>query len=209
MHRRQRRAHADQILLERNSFNIENDLTTTVAASENFDCFHQQAAASGSSQFVPACEVNPWLGEETWSARSRKVLRGNASNLSVEEMYSNGKRDRDLESVRTLSERKDMHVYLEQKAELAVRQECAAQKRLSEAEAEAGMDMRNWEQRNADIALYEIKRELESQRLELYQANQWADQAQREKINLCGLYCTVLYCTAVYATKDETRRDMT
>ena len=31
-------------------------------------------------------------------------------------------RDRDLESVRTLSERKDLHVYLEQKAGLAVRQ---------------------------------------------------------------------------------------
>ena len=114
------------------------------------------------------------------------MLRGDASNLSVEEMYSNGKRDRDLESVRTLSGRKDLHVYLEQTAELAVRQECAAQKRLSEAEAEAGMDKRNWEQRNADIAVHEIKRELESQRLELYQANQWADQAQREKINLCG-----------------------
>ena len=30
-------------------------------------------------------------------------------------------------------------------------------------------------------ALYETNRELESQSLELYQANQWADQAQREK----------------------------
>ena len=36
--------------------------------------------------------------------------------------------------------------------------------------------MRNWEQRNSDIALNETK-ELPSQRLELYQANQ----AQREK----------------------------
>ena len=64
--------------------------------------------------------------------------------------------------------------------------ECAAQKRLSEAEAE--MVRRNWEQRNADIALYETNREVESQRLELYQATQWADQAQREreKINLFG-----------------------
>ena len=35
-------------------------------------------------------------------------------------------------------------------------------------------------------ALYVNKQELESQRLELYQANQWADQAQRERINLCG-----------------------
>ena len=29
----------------RNSFNIENDLTTTVAASENSDCLQQQTAA--------------------------------------------------------------------------------------------------------------------------------------------------------------------
>ena len=34
-----------------------------------------------------------------------------------------------------------------------------------------------WEQRDADIALYETNRQLESQRLELCQANQWADQA--------------------------------
>ena len=31
------------------------------------------------------------------------------------------------------------------------------------------------------FALYETNRELESQRLELYQATQWADQAQRER----------------------------
>ena len=49
----------------RTSFNIDNDLTTTVAASENFDSFHQQAAASSSSQHVPAGEVNPWLGADT------------------------------------------------------------------------------------------------------------------------------------------------
>ena len=51
---------------------------------------------------------------------------------------------------------------------------------------EADMDIRNCEQRNADIALCETNRELESQRLELNQANQWADQGQREKINLFG-----------------------
>ena len=36
------------------------------------------------------------------------------------------------------------------------------------------------------MALYEINQEFESQRLQLQQANQWADQAQREKISLCG-----------------------
>ena len=79
-------------------------------------------------------------------------------------------RDTDIWNVcKTLSERRNLHVYLEKKAELAVQGTCAAQKRLSEVEAE--MDVRNWEQRNADIAHCETNRELESQRLELYHAN--------------------------------------
>ena len=94
-----------------------------------------------------------------------------------------GKRDRDQETVQTLSERRHLHIYLEQNAELAVHGECAAQTRLSEAEAET--DISNLERRNADIAIHETNRETESQRLELYQANQSADQAQREKISLC------------------------
>ena len=54
------------------------------------------------------------------------------------------------------------------------------------------MEIRNWEKRSSDMALCGTNREPESQRLELHQANQWADQAQREterereKINLCG-----------------------
>ena len=69
-------------------------------------------------------------------------MRGNASIAHVERSLSRGKRDRDLESAQTLSERRHHHAYLEQKAELAVQGECAAQKRLSEADAE--MDIRNW-----------------------------------------------------------------
>ena len=107
-------------------------------------------------------------------------MRCNASKASVEGTLSRGKRDRDLESVQTQSERRNLHVYLEQKDEMAVQGECAARRRLSEAEA--GMDIRNWEQRNSDIALYETNRELESERLERCQANQWADQAQRERL---------------------------
>ena len=80
-------------------------------------------------------------------------MRGGASNASVEGMLSRGKRDRDFESVQTLSERQNLHVYLKHKAEMAVRGGCAAQRRFSAAEAD--MDIRNWEQRNSDIALYE------------------------------------------------------
>ena len=131
--------------------------------------------------------MNAWLHAEPWSARSRKLFRGDVSNItSVGETYSNGISDRDLESVRTLSERKDLHVYIEQKADLAVQQECAALRRLSDAEAD--METRKWEKTSSDLALYETNRELESRRLELYQAHQWADQAQRERINLYGVW---------------------
>ena len=53
------------------------------------------------------------------------------------------------------------------------------------SEAEADMDM-NLGKNNLDIALYETNRELESQRLELYSAHHWADQAHSEKIDFCG-----------------------
>ena len=46
---------------ERNSFNFENVLTTTVAVSENSDGFPHPSAASGSQQPVPANVVTPWL----------------------------------------------------------------------------------------------------------------------------------------------------
>ena len=38
-----------------------------------------------------------------------------------------------------------------------------------------------WERRNSGMALYETNRELESRRF--YQANEWADHAQRQRIN--------------------------
>ena len=66
----------------------------------------------------------------------RKLVRGNESISSVGGTLSRGKRDRDLESVQTLSERSNLQGYLEQKTELAVQGECAAQKRFSETEAE-------------------------------------------------------------------------
>ena len=104
-------------------------------------------------------------------------MRRNESISSVEGTLSRGKRDRDLESAKTLSEWRNLHAYFEKEAEVAVQGKCVAQKRLSEAEAE--MDKRNWEQRDADIALHVTNIELESPRLELYQANQWADKAQK------------------------------
>ena len=93
-------------------------------------------------------------------------MRGNASIASVGGTVSGGKREIEIWKMCKLgSERRNLHAYLEQKAGLAVQGGSAAQRRLSEAEAD--MDIRNWEQRNSDVALHETNRELESQRLEL------------------------------------------
>ena len=86
---------------------------------------------------------------------------------------SKGKRDRDQNVVQTLRDWHNLHKILEGKAELAVRGEKLAQQRFFEAE-------------DADIALHEIDQEFESQRLQLQQANQWADQAQIDKTGLYG-----------------------
>ena len=66
---------------------------------------------------------------------------------------------------------------------LKKKREFAAQTRLSEAQA--GLDRREWERRDAGVALYETGGQLESQRMELYQANHLSDQAQREKSWRC------------------------
>ena len=50
--------------------------------------------------------------------------------------------------------------------------------------AEADVQVTHWEKRDSDIAPYETNQEVESQRSQLQQANQWADQAQRNKLRL-------------------------
>ena len=92
---------------------------------------------------------------------------------------SKGKRDRDQNVVQTLRDRQNLHIILERKAGLAVRGEKLAQQRLYEAEAD--VEVKHWEKRNSDIALYGINQEFESQRFQLQQASRWADQAQRDK----------------------------
>ena len=56
-------------------------------------------------------------------------------------------------------------------------------RQLSQAHSE--LDRREGRMRNADIALCETGMQRQSQRMELYQANQLTDQARREKSWLC------------------------
>ena len=51
---------------------------------------------------------------------------------------------------------------------------------------EYDLEIQNSERRNSEYALIESRRELESQRRPLLEANQWADRAQRERIHLCS-----------------------
>ena len=74
--------------------------------------------------------ISPWMGADLWS--TKKLVR---------DVVERKERDRHLESVQTLCLKKFLHVYLYQKAELAVKGECAAQKRSSEAEAEMDKNM--------------------------------------------------------------------
>ena len=96
-------------------------------------------------------------GSDSFSGTGKRV-RGNDSVASVEECVLRRKRDRDLDRG-CLSDRQNLHTYLERKAESAVRGESAAQKRPSEAEAD--MEVRNWEQKRSEVALCETHRELE------------------------------------------------
>ena len=84
----------------------------------------------------------------------------------------------------TLRDRQNLHEFLEQQAQLAVLGENAAQRKLTEAESD--MEIKKWERRNSECALYESQCEIESQRHQWRQASQWADQAQREIMRLCG-----------------------
>ena len=111
-------------------------------------------------------------------------MRGNDPVARVEESVFKGRRDHDSNSVRTSWDKQHLHKYLKRKAESAAREENAVPKRLSEAEAD--MEIGRWEVTSSAVVLCETHRELESQRLQLHQANQWADQALREKITLCG-----------------------
>ena len=50
------------------------------------------------------------------------------------------------------------------------------------------MEIQNLKRRNSEYALFESQRGLESQRRQLLKANQWAGQAQRERIHLCSRF---------------------
>ena len=79
---------------------------------------------------------------------------------------------------------RDLREHLERRAQQAITGENPIQRTpyLIEHKTET----QNSERRNSEYALFESQRELESQRRQLLKANQWADQAQRERVHLCS-----------------------
>ena len=182
------------------SFQQEYDATITVPEDV---ILPRHSGASSSSQQTAANRVTTLsklgaLGTSSWnqladyeSVDSRNGIRETCANMDRETVVSSlfgsvskEKRDRDQNVVRTLTDRQNLHKILELKVQLAGRGEQLAQHRLYEVEAD--VEVKNWEKRNSDISLYVINQEFESQRFQQQQANQWADQAQREKISLYG-----------------------
>ena len=96
---------------------------------------------------------------------------------------SKEKRDRDQNVLQTLRDRQHLHNIFARKAELAMRGKMV-QQRLYEAEADVEVEYVG--KGHSDISLFEINREFGIQRLQLQQANQWADQVHRDKMSLYG-----------------------
>ena len=88
-------------------------------------------------------------------------------------------RDSQMERERILSEQRDIHDFLEKKADQAFQGECAAQTKL--CAAQSPLDRREWIMRNADIALHEPGMQLQLLSMGLCQAHQLSDQTRREK----------------------------
>ena len=82
------------------------------------------------------------------------------------------------------SDERDLGEHFERRAQQAMLGENSVPRRLFLKEYK--IEIQNSEPRNSEHAMFESQRELESHRRQLLKGNQWADQAQRERIHLCG-----------------------
>ena len=122
------------------------------------------------------------VGQSMSRTNRRNSLRSN-SHQTQKEFYS---------------DERDLREHLERRARHASLGENSAQRKFFSTEC--NMEIQNMERRNSEYALIESQRELESQRLQLSEANQRADQAQRERIHLCSeLEMKSCLCRECYA----------
>ena len=123
-------------------------------------------------------------------ARQREREEKEGSVISVAESMSrkcrrNSTRSNSPRTHRELySDERDLREDLERRAQQAILGGNSARRELYSTEY--NVEIRNLERRNSEYALFVSQRKLESQRLQLLEANQWTDQAQRERTHLCG-----------------------
>ena len=169
-----------------------DDLATTLDASEVYDTTDVGRLTSPLFSQEREVSANPFSFSCSQTRSSvEKSMRDVEPFSSYGKPLLKGRRNRELESVqdaqmereRILSKRRDIHDFLEKKADHAFQGECAAQTRLSEALSE--LDRREWRMRNADFAHHETGMQLQSHKMELYQANQLTDQTRSEESWLC------------------------
>ena len=168
------------------NFPHEND-ATIVATTEDLD-LSRHSKTSSSSQHTAASRVPTLLKLVSLGTSLTKVsadydsvasltgIKETCADVDRETVVSNLFGSQNV--VQTLKDRQNLHNIFERKAELAVRGEKLAQQRFFEAEAD--VEVKHWEKRNSDMALYKVNQEFGSQRFQLQQANRWADQAQKQ-----------------------------
>ena len=123
-------------------------------------------------------------------ARQRERGEREGSVVGVTESMSkksrlNSTRSHSLRTHRGFySDERDPREHLERRAQQGFLGENSVQRKLYSTEH--NMEIQNLERRNSEYSFIESQRELESQGRQLLEANQWADQAQRQRIHLCS-----------------------
>ena len=118
--------------------------------------------------------------------REREREEREGSVISVAESMSRKSRRNSItsHSLQTHREFYSDERDLDRRAQQAIRGDNSVQRKLYSTEY--NMEIQNLERRNSEYALFESQRGLESQRLQLLEANQWTDQAQQERTLLCS-----------------------
>ena len=160
-------------------------LTFSKITRENTGLFGVSTMWEPSVSHVSYGESEDSMHWETvaWEEREGSVI--SVAESMSKKSRRNSVRSHSLETHRELySDVRDLREDMERRAQQAVLDENSAQRKLYLTEYD--LEIQNLERRNAEYALIESRRELEFQRRQLLEANQWADQAQRERIHLCS-----------------------
>ena len=128
------------------------------------------------------------MPRETVRQREKGEREGSVNSVTESMLKKSRRNNTRNHSHRThrgfYSDERDLREHLERRAQQDFLGENPVQRKLYSTEY--NMETQNLEQRNSKNALLESQRELEFQRRQLPKANQWADQAQRQRIHLCS-----------------------